>query len=135
LKLEDTFSGSKILDWADKLPGQQIEWAQWLDDRLQLEIPEFRTEDFRPAHLHLYWIKLMFDSLWIACFALEKAFQAWKPRKIFIPPLSKKIHSFDTGLRFRVSLYPSILSLLAEKIHVDQDTSAFPDLETVVDTQ
>ena len=119
LTLEDAYDPRWLCDLADPMVEHQQAWAAAVDRWLQVRVPAFAQQDFQPARLHLYWLKIVFDSLAIRVHPIKWALDCWKPSWIWHPGHDSRHADFGWDLMFRDSLYPTILRAVAEQLNVD----------------
>ena len=118
LTLEDGYAPRALCDLADPMVARQQRWANQIDEWLQTRVPAFAEGDFRPARQHLYWLKILFDSLAIRVYPMLWAFDVWKPSWIWHPGPAAADAAFGWDLTFRESLYPVTLRSVAERLRI-----------------
>lgn len=123
LSLEDGYDPRALCALADPIVARQQTWANQVDEWLHARVPAFAEDDFRPARLYLYWLKLLFDSLAIRVYPMLWAFDAWKPSSIWHPCPAAADAQFEWDLMFRNSLYPVTLRSVADKLGIPAELS------------
>jgi hypothetical protein len=119
LALEDGYDPARICALADPIVRQQQAWADAVDDWLAARLPAFRGQNFRPTRLHLYWLKIAFDSVAICVYPIWWALDRWQPSWVWYPDLVPTHAGFGPDLMFRESLYPSVLGGVARRLGVE----------------
>jgi hypothetical protein len=119
LTLEDGYDPRALCDLANPILMRQEKWADTIDAWLWRRLPEFAEQGFRPARLHLYWLKIVFDSLLMRAYPLEWAFERWHPSWIWHPGPAAAQSGFGWDLMFRQSLYPAVLRVVADRFGVE----------------
>jgi len=123
LALEDGYDPRALCGLADPIVVRQQAWANRIDEWLHARVPAFAEDDFRPARQHLYWLKLLFDSLAIRVYPMLWAFDVWKPSWIWHPGPAAANAQFGWDLTFRQSLYPVTLRSVAVKLRIPAELS------------
>ncbi len=123
LALEDAYDPRRIVDLAEPVLRDQQAWATRVDRWLQSRIPVFAEHDFRPAHLYLYWLKIVFDSLAIRAYPVMWALDRWQPAWIWHPGTPKPDAEFGWDLTFRNSLYPLVIDRVAANLNIEVKVS------------
>ncbi|MBI5032983.1 MAG: hypothetical protein HZB51_20875 [Chloroflexi bacterium] len=126
LKLEDGYAESDLCALAQPTLDEQQKWADWVDRFLQDSIPKFRTHQFRPAQLYLYWLKIVFDNLSIRAYTLDWALRQWNPKRIIFPGRHSANYSFGSDLQFRETLYPVVLRRVVRGMAIDAELLSEP---------
>ncbi|MCX5796526.1 MAG: hypothetical protein NTY77_13615 [Elusimicrobia bacterium] len=102
-KAEDLYDERALCDGADAVLDAEADWARQVDGWLQERVPAFREAGFRPAHLHFFWLKVMFDALYLRAHILQAVAASLKPaRVIYFENGPRPVPSWD--LVFRESL-------------------------------
>lgn len=119
LALEDAYDPRRIVNLAEEVLQAQQAWARRVDTWLQERFAPFAEQNFRPARLYLYWLKVAFDSLAIRAYPLTWALEQWHPSWIWHPSSAPSHAEFGWDLTFRESLYPAVLQAVTNKLGIE----------------
>jgi|GEM_PF-2276058 len=113
-KPEDFYDEAELCRLSQPIADLEERWVNWLDDRLQLALPELKPFDFRPARCHFYYLKVLADEVFMRAFILDRVLSACRPAEaVYFTPSQPPALEWD--LLFRESVYSLLLPLFARE--------------------
>lgn len=119
LKLEDYYSATELISKHGEVFAEEVKWADWIDEFIQSQIPEFGKARFRSASSFLFMLQMLLNEYYAGSYILERFFENAKPNRVLYQPWLPSEPPWH--LQHRESIYSTLLPILAPRYGVELD--------------